>query len=124
MFKGNYLKHIKYTFLAPEAITLLRAKKIIEFLIKEIGMNLVFIKAVTMPPGFDIIAVIKESHIAFSYWGEVKLCVLDIFSCNDFLEEVLTEHIKKFFNVDKVKIRRIQNSTVVEELKLLELWTG
>jgi len=98
--KGAYLKHIKYIFRAD--LKPKKALKFVNYLTTIIGATKTFIKFIDLSPGFDIICGLKESHIALSYWGELGLCIMDIFSCKDFNREAVSVHIKKILDVEKV----------------------
>ena len=98
--KGTHLKHIKYIFRAD--LKPKKTLKFVKYLTTLIGMTKVFTKFIDLSPGFDILCGLKESHIALSYWGEIGLCIMDIFSCKDFNKQTVLEHIKKVFDVDRV----------------------
>ena len=115
--KGTYLKHIKYSFRVDLSQT--KALKFIKYIVKQIEMTSVLVKIIKMPPGFDIFCILKESHIALSYWKEVGLCIMDIFSCKNFVDEVISDHIKRILNVDKVIERKIMDKSVIEEVRRL-----
>lgn len=116
---GDYLQHIKYSFISPEPIDIETGKKMMRYFVKTIDMTQTFLKVSRLPPGYDIIVGLKESHIAFSYWGETRLCILDIFSCKRFSNWLITSHLKKFFNVKRLKTRVILDCEVSKEVKML-----
>ena len=108
--KGIQLKHIKYIFKADFDSKM--ALDFIEYIVVALHLKKTFIKVVHLGPGFDVFCGLKESHIALSYWEEVGLCIIDIFSCKDFNSKIVTEHIKKIFNAKKV----IENKVLVDSV--------
>jgi len=116
--QGTYLKHIKYSFRAETEAT--QALRFVRYLVGAINMTPVYFKLIRLPPGFDIIAIIKQSHISFSYWPEINLAIMDISSCRNFNEETVTTHIKKIFKVDRLKVTVVQNCSVFDELRQIQ----
>ena len=66
--KGSYLKEIAISCLLKKKTCIKEAKDFIFKLIPLMKVELVSLTVNDMPPGFDILCVIKESHIVFSYW--------------------------------------------------------
>ena len=116
--KGSYLKHVKYSFRTE--LSKAKALKLTKFIASLIGAKITAIKSVDLPPGFEVIAFLKESYIALNFWPEVGLCIIDIFSCKNFDNKLVFEHIRKFFDRKLVKERIILVKTVLEETKELE----
>jgi len=113
----NYLKKVQVSFLLDEKIASKRAKEFIKKLAEVIQMTIVWIKVVKLPPGFDILTAIKESHIYLGYWEQIDLVMLDIFSCKDFEASQIEPFIKNFFKVKGIKFELIKDTSVFTELK-------
>ncbi|OQX87778.1 MAG: hypothetical protein B6D55_02395 [Candidatus Omnitrophica bacterium 4484_70.2] len=116
--KGSYLKHVKYSLRTE--LNKAKALKFTKFIASLIGAEITAIKSVNLPPGFEIIAFLKESYIALNFWPEIGLCIIDIFSCKNFDNESVLEYIRKFFDKNLVKERVILDKTIFEETRELE----
>ena len=115
----NYLKKVQVSFLLDEKITSKKAKEFITKLAEVIQMSIVWLKVVSLPPGFDILTAIKESHIYMGYWQEFDLVLLDIFSCKNFKVEEIEPLIKDFFKVKGIKLELLKDNSVFDELKTI-----
>ena len=115
--KGTYLKHIKYSFRVD--LSQKKALKFVRYIAIQIGMTPVLTKLVVLAPGFDVVCVLKESHIYLTYWKEIGLCIMDVFSCKDFDSKIVSEHIKRILDVDKVLEIEVMKWSVYTEVRKL-----
>jgi len=112
-----YLKKVQASLLLSEKINQKKAKSFIKFLAKTIDMQIVFLKSFDLPPGFDVLAIVKESHIYLGYWPEVNLVQLEVFSCKNFEEDKIHAVVRNFFLIEAIKIEVIKDKSIFDEVK-------
>jgi len=118
--KGTYLKEISVSFKLPCKTNPAITKDFISELIKKLDMDLVFAKTILLPPSFEILCCIKQSHIIFSYWEEINFVKMSIFSCCNYEIEAVVNLIKSYFNIEKVKVDLVKDCSIFNEVKELE----
>jgi len=113
----THLKKVQVSLLLCEKINQKTAKTFIKFLAKALDMQIVFLKAFSLPSRFDVLAIVKESHIYLGYWPEVNLVQLEVFSCKNFEEDKIHAIARGFFLIEAMKIEVIKDKSVFEEIK-------
>jgi len=64
--------------------------------------------------GISGFVIIAESHISIHTWPEYNYASIDVFSCKDFDKKLITDYIKKEFNVKKIKNKVFKRGDSVE----------
>ncbi len=79
-----------------------KIKEIAKNIVESIGAKIVeeHIKKFE-PIGITYFAIISTSHFSIHTWPENNYCAVDLFSCSDIDEELITENLKKYFKSNK-----------------------
>ncbi len=91
-----------------------KIKEIAKKIVESIGANIVeeHIKKF-QPIGITYFAIISTSHFSIHTWPENAYCAVDLFSCSNIDENLVTENLKKYFNsnkaISKIIERRISD---------------
>lgn len=107
-----YLKEIAVSLLLVNKIKIKQVKDFIKELVNEINMDLVFLKEVKLLPGFDVVGILKQSHVSFSYYPEYDFVRMFICSCKNFNVNKVKKIIKEYFNIMEIKIDIINNKPI------------
>lgn len=55
--------------------------------------------------GLSGFVILYESHISVHTWPNENFVAMDFYSCKDFDERAVIEHLKNYWGVNKMKIR-------------------
>lgn len=119
-----YLKEIGLSLILKKSIDSIIGEKFVNELVKIIDMNMVFIKIVALPPGWEIFCCIKQSFIILAYYPEYNFLRININSCKDYDITKVINFVKKYFKPQKFSIDINKNRTIQKEIKAIYYGAG
>lgn len=118
---GEYLKQVNVNFILDQDWSQEECTDFIEDLVKEIDLTITMIKFNDLPPSFDALVGLKESHMYIGWWQEVRFVTLFISSCKDFSESNLIGFIRDKLKIDGVvELKTVNNTSIKEKIKDLK----
>lgn len=119
-----FLKEISLSLILKKPIDSLAGENFAMKLTKAIEMEMIFMKTIALPPGWEILCCVRQSHIILSCYPEHNFLRINVGSCKDFEIDQVIKVTKKHFKPKKMSVNVIKNRSMEKELEDMKYGAG